>query len=130
MSITIPVLLDSHCGRIAGRMGVHRAYYGCYRRLLVITSRWVSDINSEEYHRLVEHFRPQGRHKDRVDPAQFDVDLQAEVAESLRRGFVHVFPLHALSGHPEDRVADALHFGCGVRRGVSRKADSTWYSRW
>jgi hypothetical protein len=87
------------------------SYDGRDRRLLVVAGRRMSNVGSQEDDGLAEDLGPDARHQDRVDAAQFDVDLQAEVGQRLRRSLVHVLGLHALSGHPQDGVADPLHFG-------------------
>lgn len=58
---------------------------------------------------------PALREEDVVDPAQLDVDLQTEVGEGLRRRLLNVLHLHALRGHAEHRVANALHLSCNAK---------------
>lgn len=53
------------------------------------------------------------RQQDVVDPSQFDIDLQAEVGQRLRRRLHHVLHLDALSGHAKEGVSDPLHLRCG-----------------
>lgn len=61
-------------------------------------------------------YKPLVRHKDVVDPAKLDVDLEAEVGKGLRGGFHHVLDLDALRGHSQERVPNALHLGCGQKQ--------------
>lgn len=70
-------------------------------------------------------YEPLVRHKDVVDPAKLDVDLEAEVGKGLRGGFHHVFDLDALCGHSQERVPNSLHLGCRQRKRVNRQATST-----
>lgn len=64
------------------------------------------------------------RHKDVVDPAKLDVDLEAEVGKGLRGGFHHVLDLDALRGHSQEGVPNTLHLGCRQRKHVNRQAMS------
>lgn len=50
--------------------------------------------------------------EDVVDSSQLDIDLQAEVGESLRCCLLNIFHLHTLCGHAEYGVSNTLHFGC------------------
>lgn len=52
--------------------------------------------------------------QDVVDASQFDVNFEAEVGKCLRRRLHYVFDLNTLSGHPQQRVSDPLHFSCGT----------------
>lgn len=93
-------------------MRVHAADNSSDTGLLVVAGRWMGDIGAEEDHGLVEDLWPDGRHEDAVDAAQFNVDLQAQVGQRLRRCLVYVLGLYALRGHAQQSVADSLHFGC------------------
>lgn len=64
------------------------------------------------------------RHKDVVDPAKLDVDLEAEVGKGLWGGFHHVLDLDALRGHSQEGVPNTLHLGCKQRKHVNRQAMS------
>ena len=57
----------------------------------------MGDVGTEEDDRLAEDLRPDARHQDGVDAAEFDVDLQAEVGQRLRRRLVHVLGLEKVS---------------------------------
>lgn len=52
----LSVLLDPDSCSIAWWMSIHRSYYGCNGRLLIITRWWMSYISTQEDHRLIEHF--------------------------------------------------------------------------
>lgn len=69
-------------------------------------------------------YEPLVRHKDVVDPAKLDVDLEAEVGKGLRGGFHHVLDLDALRGHSQEGVPNTLHLGCRQRKHVNRQAMS------
>lgn len=66
-------------------------------------------------------YEPLVRHKDVVDPAKLDVDLEAEVGKGLWGGFHHILDLDALCGHSQESVPNTLHFGCGQRKQVSTR---------
>lgn len=54
----LSVLLNANRSRISTGMCVHRADDSSNGRLLIVTSRRMGHISSQEYHRLVEHLRP------------------------------------------------------------------------
>lgn len=56
---------------------------------------------------------PLVRNQDVVDASEFDVDLEAEVGQCLRRGLDYVLHLDTLSGHAEQGVSNPLHLSCG-----------------
>lgn len=47
--------LHPHCGAVATWVTVHAAHHCCYGRLLPITCWGVSDISTQEDHRLLEY---------------------------------------------------------------------------
>lgn len=67
-------------------------------------------------------YEPLVRHKDVVDPAKLDVDLEAEVGKGLWGGFHHILDLDALCGHSQESVPNTLHFSCGQRKQMSTQA--------
>ena len=83
------------------------------------------DVGNKPQHRERQRpYAPLVRHKDVVDPAKLDVDLEAEVGKGLRGGFYHILDLDALRGHSQEGVPDALHLGCGQRKQVNTQATS------
>ena len=80
------------------------------------------DVGSDEDDRLAEHADgSNARHENVVHAAEFHVDFQAQIRESLRCRLVHVLRLNALRSQTDQCVADALHFG--VDRCLARKHD-------
>lgn len=69
-------------------------------------------------------YKPLVRHKDVVDPAKLDVDLEAEVGKGLRGGFHHVLDLDTLRGHSQEGVPNALHLSCRQRKQMNTQAIS------
>ena len=69
------------------------ANYGRDGWLLVVAGRRVGHVCAEEDDRLAEDLWPDSWHENGVDTAKFDVDLQAEVRQCLRRSFVDIFCL-------------------------------------
>lgn len=67
-------------------------------------------------------YEPLVRHKDVVDPAKLDVDLEAEVGKGLRGGFHHVLDLDTLRGHSQEGVPNAFHLSCGQRKQMNTQA--------
>ena len=55
---------------------------------------------------------PPLRQEDVVHAAQFDIDLQTEVGQGLRRGPLHVLHLHALRGHAQHGISHTLDLSC------------------
>ena len=80
----------------------------------------MSDVSTNEDDRFAEHADRSGTGNENVvHPAQFHVDLQAEIRESLRRGLVDILRLDALSGQTDQGVSHAFHFR--VDRGLARE---------
>ena len=92
-----PVGLDSNRGRVPRRVRVLAANHRGDGRLLVVSGRRVRDVGSQEDDRLAEDLWPDSWHENGVDTAKFDVDLQAEVGQRLRRRLVHVLGLEKVS---------------------------------
>lgn len=55
--------------------------------------------------------------QDVVDASQFNVDLQTEVGEGLRRRLHYVLHLDTLGGHAKEGVSHPLHLSCGSEFG-------------
>ena len=70
------------------------------------------DVSADEDDRLAEHADgSNARHENVVHAAEFHVDFQAQIRESLRRRLVHVLRLNALRCQTDQCVAHTLHFG-------------------
>lgn len=69
-------------------------------------------------------YEPLVRHKDVVDPAKLDVDLEAEVGKGLRGGFHHVLDLDTLRGHSQEGVPNALHLSCRQRKQMRKQMNT------
>lgn len=75
----LPVLLHANGGRVARRMRVHGADDGGDGRLLVVAGRRMRDVGAQKDDRLVEDLGSDGWDENRIDAAEFDVDLQTQV---------------------------------------------------
>ncbi len=58
---------------------------------------------------MILYLRPHGGKQDGIDAAQLHIDLETEIGEGLRRGFVHILHLYALGGHAQEGVTHPLH---------------------
>ena len=56
---------------------------------------------------------PDAWYEDAVNPAQFDVDLEAEVGEGLGGRLQYILHLNTLRGHSKESVTYTLHLGWG-----------------
>ena len=57
-------------------------------------------------------YMPHLRYDDTVDPAQFDVDLEAQVGQSLWRWLADVLGLHTLCRHSKQSVSYPFDLSC------------------
>ena len=73
------------------------------------------DIGSHENNRLLKDANgPNGRYQYVVDAAQFDVDLETQIGQRLRRRPCHILGLNALSRDSNQSVTHSLYFGLNI----------------
>lgn len=80
----LPGALHTHGSTVAAGVCVHTADHRCDRRLLPVPSWGVCNICSQENHWLLKNSRALVWDKDVVNATEFDIDLEAEVGQSLR----------------------------------------------
>ena len=108
------IAANKHAPRAFILLGLHAFWYHACTLETIITKACLANEAQSDYSALVESMRhrsPALGQQDVVDPAQLDVDLQAEVGERLGGGLLHVLHLDTLGGHAQHRVPHALHLG-------------------
>ena len=91
-------------------MSVHGGHDGGNRRFCLVARGWMRHIGANEYDRLAEHADgPLRWHEYIIHAAQFDIYLQTQIGQCLRRGLVHILRLNALSRQADQCVTHAFH---------------------
>lgn len=80
----LPWTLYTYSGTVSAGVCIHTAYHCCDRWFLPVPSRGVCNVCSQKNHWLLENSRALMWDKDVVDATKFDIDLEAEVGQSLR----------------------------------------------